>query len=271
MLIDQKTQQQLREQYNPEGSDMRKVQLLLLDILVEFDRVCRKNGIDYWIEYGTLIGAARHGGFVPWDDDLDVSILNKDRKKLVKAMKKDLSAPFTFIDADSKEGRSRRWARILYNKVTITRLVEDPKGNMIPRKENIWLDLFYLINGTKPLSRKVDGFYGRCYRRKKKLVQDGWFNYTVGVVAFPFVQLLTLCIRGFSRIFHSKTVINIYGTTFHSQRNLKDIFPTQDIEFEGHLFRAPHNIDGYLSGIYGKWQELPQVKENHCFEDITVS
>ena len=57
MIIDEKIHNKLREQYNPEGSDLRTLQLRLLDILIEFDRICRKNSIDYWLDGGTLIGA----------------------------------------------------------------------------------------------------------------------------------------------------------------------------------------------------------------------
>ena len=93
-MIDKKIQEQLRKQYNPDGSQLRTIQLCLLDILIEFDRVCRKNGISYWIDSGTLIGAARHGGFIPWDDDLDVCILRKDRKRVAQALTRDLREPF---------------------------------------------------------------------------------------------------------------------------------------------------------------------------------
>ena len=133
-MIDRQTQQELRAKYNPDGSELRRLQLHMLDILVEFDRVCRKNNIDYWLEYGTLIGAARHGGFIPWDDDLDVTLLKKDRKKLIEALKKDLQPPYYFIDADSKEGDTRRWCKIRNDKVMITRLVANPdaKGGLVP-------------------------------------------------------------------------------------------------------------------------------------------
>ena len=140
-MIDKQTQEELRARYNPDGSDLRRLQLHMLDLLVEFDRICRKNDIDYWLEYGTLIGAARHGGFIPWDDDLDVTLLKKDRKKLIEALRKDLQAPYYFIDADSKEGDTRRWCKMRNDNVLITRLVENPskRANSYPRKREYGL------------------------------------------------------------------------------------------------------------------------------------
>src|SRR5690349_22020810 len=80
--------------YNPEGSVMRRTQQRLLEILDVFDTVCRKHGIDYWLDWGSLLGARRHAGFIPWDDDLDVSILQKDYRKLVAALEKEMPADF---------------------------------------------------------------------------------------------------------------------------------------------------------------------------------
>lgn len=78
-MIDNDTQLTLRAQFNPDGSSLRNLQLQLVDILIEFDRICRKNNIDYWLDSGSLLGAARHGGFIPWDDDLDVCVLKIGR------------------------------------------------------------------------------------------------------------------------------------------------------------------------------------------------
>ena len=61
--------------FNPEGSVLRLHQMKMLRILEFVDRVCRKHGIRYWLSSGTLLGAVRHGGFIPWDDDMDIEML----------------------------------------------------------------------------------------------------------------------------------------------------------------------------------------------------
>ena len=66
------------------GEEFRKLQLVELELLVEFDRVCRENNINYVIFAGTLLGAVRHQGYIPWDDDTDVALLREDYEKFKK-------------------------------------------------------------------------------------------------------------------------------------------------------------------------------------------
>ena len=68
--------------YNGENTELRKAQMRMLEILVHVSAICDTHAISYWIDYGTLLGAVRHKGFIPWDDDLDISVLKKDYKKL---------------------------------------------------------------------------------------------------------------------------------------------------------------------------------------------
>lgn len=80
---------------------IRKHQLKILEILLLFDKICRKYSIPYWLEGGTLLGAVRHGGFVPWDDDIDISLLRSDYNKLsLEILPKELEKTdyYSFID-----------------------------------------------------------------------------------------------------------------------------------------------------------------------------
>ena len=80
----------LRERFNPEGSILRRQQLRMLELLDAVDCICKKHNIPYWLSSGTLIGAARHNGFIPWDDDLDIEILRSDYLRLIKILPQEL-------------------------------------------------------------------------------------------------------------------------------------------------------------------------------------
>ncbi len=78
MMISESQQKYYREKYNPDGSRLRCLQLGMLEILKYIDKVCSENNISYWLSSGTCLGAVRHGGFIPWDDDVDIEMLRPD-------------------------------------------------------------------------------------------------------------------------------------------------------------------------------------------------
>ena len=80
------TEQELRRRYSPEGSKLRGVQRELFGILTDLADICDKNNIQWWLSSGTLLGAARHKGFIPWDDDIDIVMLRKDFRRLEKIL-----------------------------------------------------------------------------------------------------------------------------------------------------------------------------------------
>ena len=88
--------------------DLRKLQLIELDLLLELDRICRKYDIKYVISSGTLLGAVRHGGFIPWDDDLDTYMLRAEYEKFCKICEKELDQKRFFLQND-KTDKEYRW------------------------------------------------------------------------------------------------------------------------------------------------------------------
>ena len=84
------TNEELRKRFNPEGSLLRRQQMRMLEILVEIDKICKKHDIRYWLSSGTLIGAMRHNGFIPWDDDLDIEMMRSDYVRLMEVLPSEL-------------------------------------------------------------------------------------------------------------------------------------------------------------------------------------
>ena len=87
---------------------LRQLQMIELEMLVEVDRICKKCGIQYNIIAGTLLGAVRHGGFIPWDDDADVAMLRPEYEKFRKACKTELDTT-RFYFQDHRNTRGYRW------------------------------------------------------------------------------------------------------------------------------------------------------------------
>lgn len=110
-MIDEKLQKELREQYNSDGSILRKAQLRMLDMLSFIDKVCEEHNLTYWMSGGTFLGAVRHGGFIPWDNDTDVCMPREDLLKLEKILKgkEYRDSQFQLQCASSDSGFFEHW------------------------------------------------------------------------------------------------------------------------------------------------------------------
>ena len=100
------------------SSQMKEVWAIELDLLVEFDRVCKEIGVKYFLDSGTLLGAVRHKGFIPWDDDIDVSMLREDYDRLVQRGPSLFKAPYFFQCAYTDEGYYRFHAQLRNSETT---------------------------------------------------------------------------------------------------------------------------------------------------------
>ena len=91
-----------------DATTLRQLQMIQLEMLIEVDRICRKCNIQYNIIAGTLLGAVRHGGYIPWDDDADVALLRSEYEKFRKACKTELDKS-RFVFQDHRNTRGYRW------------------------------------------------------------------------------------------------------------------------------------------------------------------
>ena len=272
-MIAEDINSQLRAKYDPEGSVLRQIQLGALDALVEFDSVCKKNNIKYWLDSGTLLGAVRHGGFIPWDDDIDICVRRQDYNRLLKCLKRDLGSQFKLHngrkDIDRNAVTPCVISRVLNKKVMVSRK-KDKNGN--PLYEPIWIDIFPLENGNAAIKRFVEKTYGKFLRRKVYMINDGWFKHAISVVLEPICLPFVYILRLFARLFHSKTFILDFGINFDSirYRYKQDVFPLSECSFEGILFPCPCNVDSYLKYIYGDYAQIPsdENRRTHKFFDI---
>lgn len=96
---------------------LRKIQLCGLRILCEIDRICKKHNIKYFLAYGTLLGAIRHGGFIPWDDDIDIGMKVEEYNKFLKVCESELNPEFLLKRSDSKEALLGHF--VLISKITM--------------------------------------------------------------------------------------------------------------------------------------------------------
>ncbi|MBD5280216.1 MAG: LicD family protein [Bacteroides sp.] len=257
-MIDQKLQEKLRDEFNPDGSEFRNYQLELLNMLVDFDRFCRKEGIKYWLSSGTLLGAVRHGGFIPWDDDVDVDMTREDFCKL----KLLFHETDKYVIQTSHNDSAYFWP---FAKLRLkTREVHEQNSNdKYYKYRGPYIDIFLIEDIHEGIANTLKIFPRILYRLSMK---SSW-TFIDKLIFFSFKKLDQLSCNIFRRIsilLPGKKYGHTYGTVFtRSNRNKKEIFPISDISFENHTFMAPANPKAYLFRMFGDYMKLPTVKNYH--------
>lgn len=249
--------QALKQQFNPEGSLLRRQQLRLTELLMAVDRICRKHDIPYWLSSGTLLGAVRHCGFIPWDDDLDIELLRPDYERLMKVLPAELPDTMTlqtnetdpnYIFAFAKVRDKRSW------------LLETNHYDRIFTQRGIFLDIFPFEKSPRLLhwiSCRAHGFIYNVLNNKtyddetaaRKARRIYTFNRR-----FTFPLLRTLC-----KLWATDKVRYGLGVPYNDTRRLSDIFPLTEIEFEGYSVPAPGRTHNYLQRKYGDYMQLPDL------------
>lgn len=240
---------------------VRKAQMRMLDILIIFDRICKKHDIPYWIISGTLLGAKRHQGFIPWDDDIDVQVLQKDYTRLLHVL--ELELPERFIVHSKKNDDNYRY---YFAKIRDTYSFYDEPGCEKMKYHGVFVDIFpvestpsntfkYLIDII--LSKHRD--YKNLNKKWKQMV-----GYSLGIL-LPICLTYIALIRFTYRFIPQKNLTYSYGIPFHYYNKIETIFPLSEIEFESQTFKAPHNIEQHLRDNFGSdfMQIPPKQKRIH--------
>lgn len=251
-MTDKATHDALREKYNPDGSMLRNVQMRMLEILIYIDKVCRENGIDYWLSSGTLLGAVRHGGFIPWDDDADVEMLKKDYDRLVSILEEKDDY---FLQTYASDPLYYYYFAKLKDRNSYVHENHDVLSN----HHGCWVDIFplekncrfFLWLSARMYRLFIKNPYKHVLEQPEKLEKGKRFFYGKYV---PFCSKVSESLP-FRYIYHST------GSSFRKRRKAEEIFPLADIEFEGHKFRAPRNCDAYLKRIYGNYMSIPPAEK----------
>ena len=124
--------------------EMKKVWAVELDLLAEFQRVCKKHNIKYIASGGTMLGAVRHKGFIPWDDDIDLMMLREEYEKLCKVAPLEFKHPYFFQTETTDPGYMRGFARLRNSETTA--IPDYENGFILTINQGIFIDIFPMDN-----------------------------------------------------------------------------------------------------------------------------
>lgn len=256
------------------SEQLRQLQLNELELIIEVDRICRKNHIKYSLDGGTLLGAIRHKGFIPWDDDADVIFTRHEYARFYRACKKDLKKDQFFLQ-EYRTDPYYRWgyAKLRHKGTEYVRMGQEH----MKYQTGVCIDIFVVDNVPDNIVlRKINYYLNVCLR--KILYSE------VGQLAAPNAWL-----RAWYRILYRvprDTVFRIRNT-FAAINNRKNtelmshlLFPYPkkackygmpaksfsdyiDVEFEGMTFKGLKNYDQYLKLLYGDYMVLPPEEKRH--------
>ena len=254
-------EQELRQRFNPEGSTLRRHQMRMLEMLEIIDAICRKHKIPYWLSSGTLLGAARHKGFIPWDDDLDIELLRKDYHRLMQILAEELPPHMALQTHETDPNYIFIFAKVRDRRSYL----EEPNSyDRIFKERGIYIDIFPLEETPQCLSWISEHMQGRIFNQLnnkhidestmlRRIQRIFHFNEHIG---YPILRFL-------AHFFPGKKLRHSYGTAFRRPRCMKEIFPLTEMEFEGKLFPVPCDTHAFLTRYYGNYQQLPDLDKLH--------
>ena len=256
---------------------MNNLQSKLLDLLNFVDKLARDNDIPYWIDGGTLLGAVRHGGFIPWDNDIDVNLLVKDYNKLLPILRKECSQHSDYFLY--RDLHIPYWAKYLADVSMLEEGIQPIRIDIIP--------IYHINSGKQYLedfNKEVD--IGRWFiqgslkypyradlRLPKKIECNRIGDYKAKQAHFNNIH------DKYSKAFGPMEEDSLLTYSFHDalvskSRDLytyNQIFPLTEIKFEGRHYPAPKNVDSYLKLLYGEnYIEPPKLKDRKS-KQLTVT
>ncbi len=252
--------------------ELRSLQMVLLEMLVEIDRICKKHNIKYGIDGGTLLGAVRHKGFIPWDDDLDIVMIRSEYNKLREACKVDLDTTRFFFQ-DNTTDSNYRWGygRIRRLDSEFVRCGQEH----LKMQTGIFLDIFPRDNAPDFYPLRLAHAL-RCFFWRKVLYSEvGKVNATSAVQRGVYKILNRIpaatAFKAYERLADRLNVkhtnfVRCYGYTIATKQRQIYAYPRNwfeelaPIEFEGKMFPACKDYDAYLTFVYGNYMQMPSVE-----------
>lgn len=262
------------------NTELSELQVELLKMLEWFDTLCRENNLAYYALGGTMLGAVRHGGFIPWDDDVDVGMPRKDYDKLCKLDVSNYSEKYLIESPESDKGDYCYPYVKIYDKTTT--LIENYKKPVI---RGIFIDVFPIdcigmdykeaMKNFSKIKKQYDFYTARVSSiRKGRAI----YKNAAVVLARMLPRILVNDIELRKKISRECSILNIednrWGGNLLGNWGKKEIMPMiyygvpQEYKFENLTIYGVEMYDEYLTYLYGEWKELPPIEKRVSHHDF---
>lgn len=248
---------------------LRRVQLIELEIAKEVKRVCDENGIRYFLYRGTFLGAVRHKGFIPWDDDMDIGMLRSDYEKFCRIAPQKLDKAYCFQNWHTDQNYALPFGKVRKRNTVFV----EAKCARLP-ENGIYIDIYPLDfapeddRARKALANQLLHLFRVKLMKSKytpwmeedRIVWKKRIGYLVYQTLALFVSQKTLVRR-----YETLVAAVPEGNTLYEQSALPVVYyfdrgwcaETEEYLFEDTLFSGPKQYDAFLSSLYGDYMQLP--------------
>ena len=256
---------------------LKHLQKVLLMVLNDVKTVCEKNNINYYIYAGSGIGILRHGGFIPWDDDVDIIMFRKDFNKFSEIFETELGNKYTLRTPDNTDDYFLSFPKVILNGTDY----ELWWSEKVSFETGIYLDIFILDNiPSNKLKRFI--FTNKCYyirllkdisflkqhntSKIKQLIID-IINIFLKIFRLDYLKLKNKCLQTYITYQNEETkfVSDLDGNG-HFKPHIflrSDFEPADELKFEKVEVKIPRNLDGILTKIYGNYMEMPPKEKRY--------
>lgn len=268
---------------------MRKIELdelkkIELHILEQIDAFCNEKGVQYSLCGGTLLGAVRHKGFIPWDDDIDIFMTRENYDKFIRLAMEEKELPFNLFCPENNDLCGNEYAKAMCRETYI----DEQIANRHNLDLGVFVDIFpvdYLGNTFEEAKKNIN----KCVFYKRVLTARNWKKFfrskTRGIIYEP-IRLFFFILSRFYSEKKLNAKINKINSKFVCKKakfsgcicgcyGTKEIMPTNvfenltTVEFEGKTFKCTNEYDFYLKSFYGDYMKLPPEEKritHHSFD-----
>jgi len=244
------------------NDDIKRVQKRLLQMAKTICSILEENNFHYFIMFGSLLGAVRHGGFVPWDDDLDMFLFEDEYEAAIECLREKLPKDMVLHDKQCDPSYYADWAKVrdLNSEIT-SEFYQADNGH---KYRGIGVDLYKL----KKVKRKdIDVHWHREHIEFLVRKRDAGF-----LTNEEFAQKMDECCRKYVEASNARMTLGVgddyvYGfVVFIKQIEFDEVWPLKRYKFEDTEFWGPNNSDAILTRTYGDYMTPPEFENRkpHC-------
>lgn len=258
-------------------NSLLQIQAVENEIMQQIDAICRRHNLTYFAIGGTALGAVRHGGFIPWDDDIDIGMPRKDYEEFLRIAVKELPTAYYVQNYHTEKVSPFYFTKIgKCNTLFVEYYLKD-----LPLRQGIFVDIFPFDNvPTVPWKKNLHFYFCRflyqiylckslttvfssCFQQKDSY--KGKIRKTIHYLLAPIPKKwLFHCLDRSVQMFNSKEALEISHIVRRRLRvKLEDLYPVCYLPYADYQMPVPHNYDAYLRGQFGDYHILPPIQKRY--------